>query len=383
MIKGLSYMPIIKTGDAEMRGVSNLPISAKKSIIPMFELTRYRKVRRKVKGFEEKQEFEFPLDKRIDKIETSIGKDNPFFIDLTGDDKLSNDKIRELQNSKDGYSAWCQFLAEQKQRFSKIIPVLQVSDEGSKTIEQSQKNLKLQVEFLSKNYDYFLYRFPITDQYYEADLNVIMSICDKSKIICCVDMAFIQKGQGIVSAQAIYDVISKINKNYAVDNFIVSGTSFPQTITSDKEFNEFGEYTLEEVKLFNEIKKLNQSNLNLYYSDYACINPIRTDIMASGWIPKIDCPDKESWFFHRKKKGSNEYAVVYAEVANLMTADDRYKNVKKLLGSECWGIEQIETASSGLPSGLSPSFWISVRLNLAISLRTAILSQPINKPRQV
>jgi hypothetical protein len=384
MIDRLYYIPIIKTGDAEIRGFTNLSQSVKKLITPLFELTRYRKVRKKIKGSSEKQEVELSLDKRIDKIEMSIGKDSPFFLDLTSDDKLSNDRIRELQNSKNGYSSWCKFISEQKERFSKIIPVLQVSDEGSDSIEQSKENLRLQVNYLSENYDCFLYRFPISDQHYEEDLNEIISACDKSKIICCVDMSFIQKGQGSLLAQAIYDRILKISNTYQIQDFIVSGTSFPQTIQNSKKFNESAEDDLEEVKLFNDIKILNNSTINLYYSDYACINPIRTDIMTRGWIPRIDCPDKETWFFHRKKKGSSGYAVVYAEVAKSMTNDKKYKNIKNLLQNDtCWGIEQIDKSSTGLARGLSPSFWISVRLNLAISLRAIILSQSLNNPRQI
>jgi hypothetical protein len=100
--------------------------------------------------------------------------------------------------------------------------------------------------------------------------------------------------------------------------------------------------------------------------------------MTRGWIPKIDCPGEETLFLHRKRKGSLEYAVAYCEVAKLMAANKKYQNVRRQLGEDCWGIKQIDLTSSGIPAGMSTSFWISVRLNLAITLRTNILSQTSN-----
>jgi hypothetical protein len=41
----LNYVPIIKTGDAEVKGFLNLLEKTKNSITPLFELTRYRKTR--------------------------------------------------------------------------------------------------------------------------------------------------------------------------------------------------------------------------------------------------------------------------------------------------------------------------------------------------
>ncbi|WP_374134658.1 hypothetical protein [Candidatus Endomicrobiellum pyrsonymphae] len=115
MTNDLNYVPIIKTGDAEMKGFLNLFKKTKDSITPLFELTRYRKTRIK----KEKQVIELPLDKRIDKIEEAFGKDRAFFLDLTNDEKLSNDKIIDLQNSENGYSKWCQYLIYLKKDFLK------------------------------------------------------------------------------------------------------------------------------------------------------------------------------------------------------------------------------------------------------------------------
>jgi hypothetical protein len=169
-----------------------------------------------------------PLDKRIDKIEEAFGKDRAFFLDLTDDEKLSNERIRDFQNSKNGYSKWCQYLIDLKERFSKIIPVLQVSDEGSKTIKEAKINLKKQVEFLSENFDIFLYRFPISDQNYKEDLSDIISSSKRSKIICCIDMTFMHQYQGIAEAQRIYNIIQTLNDgDYKLSKFIVSGTSYP------------------------------------------------------------------------------------------------------------------------------------------------------------
>ena len=95
MIEQIKYAPIIKTGDAELKALANLDSKDKSLIFPIIELTRGKKSRNDTIG---------NLDKRINKLkEINL---NGFFLDLTGDDVLSNIEIDILRSDTDGYKSW-------------------------------------------------------------------------------------------------------------------------------------------------------------------------------------------------------------------------------------------------------------------------------------
>lgn len=367
------YIPILKTGDAELRGLEYLQPEIKDQIIPLIELTRYRSVSKKILGSNIKQKIELSISKRIDKVETALGKERAFILDLTEDNQLSNEQIRTLRSSYNGFGAWCSFLKEQKKRFPKIIPVIQLSEEGSDSWDQFVENRTRQFLFLKDYFDIYVYRFFAGDPHYEEDLSSIVQVLDSKKIVCCIDLGFIPQGKGSIVGSDVLGIIQTIREKFAVSQFVVAGTSFPPSI-SDFTSEEYGMFSLEEVLLFSKIQE--QAAIlgtHLYYSDYACINPNRNSVMARGWIPKIDCPQEQKLFFYRKRRGDWNYADVYCEVAQRMIQDSKYQQIKDLLTENCWGIRMIQQTAEGNPPNLSPSFWISVRLNLAITARIKFL----------
>ena len=86
--------------------------------------------------------------------------------------------------------------------------------------------------------------------------------------------------------------------------------------------------------------------------------------MARGWIPRIDVPlDKIVYYYkERRPKGVTAYASTYTQVARAVCSDDRFPY--GLL--ENWGIAQIKACAQGASPSASPSFWISVRMNIHI-----------------
>jgi hypothetical protein len=79
----------------------------------------------------------------------------PFISNLTGYRQLSNSEIFSLQNSIYGYKNWCNFLLQQKNRFPKIIPMLQIAEDENITIEENKNNFKKQIKFIALNFDTF------------------------------------------------------------------------------------------------------------------------------------------------------------------------------------------------------------------------------------
>lgn len=361
MSNNIIYLPIIKTGDAEIRGVENLTNNVKDAITPLFELTRSRKSKNKKDG---------DIFRRLFRLKEAYGN-RQFILDLTGEPNLSNKQIEDLHNNRDGYKNWIEFLVAIQKDFPEIIPTIQISDEGVSNEKEFYERIRKQVESLDKYYDNIVYRFPLEYGDFKKDVSVICNTISSEKIICVIDAGFItQEKSRIYSARAI-DVIKELGE-FALGKITLAATSFPRNPT---EFggNEKGELGLEEYFFYKGVKE--KVGSSIVYGDYATINPTRSlQAGGRGWIPRIDIPTKDTIFYYRSRRSELEvsYAAAYTRVAKLARKDKRYKNVKDEIG-DCWGIEQIELASQGNPQGLSPSFWISVRMNIHMTLRKNLL----------
>ena len=357
------YIPIIRTGNAETKGVNFLDDSIKDTITPIFELTRSRKTKLS----------EGAISKKLDKIEEIFGATRPFILDLTSDERLLSAEIRSLQDSVDGYKNWRNFLLQQKNRFPKIIPMLQVVEDETISIEENRDNLKKQIEFIASNFNIFFYQNKITDDYYGEDLSVICSMLGKSKIkklYCCIDSVFINQNRASDISKKVIERIRDINQKFNMVNFSTAGTSFPKSV-SDYSTDDSVTMKLEEVGLWDKVAdSIKEKTLNIIYGDYGSINQERNDIIATGWIPRIDVPTSDILFYYRKKRGSNTYQSTYADVARKVVDDSRYKSLSSSI--DCWGLEQIEKTSRGEKTGLSPSFWISVRLNIHLTVQATL-----------
>jgi hypothetical protein len=360
-MRKIHYVPIIKTGDAEIRGLENLSKKVKKSITPLFELTRSRKSKKMPEG---------SILKRIDRLEQAFG-DRRFIVDLTGEPNLTNTHIRKLRNNKKGYSNWVNFAVALKEGFPEIIPVIQISDEGVDTAEEFYKRIGRQVKSLDDNFDNIVYRFPVEYEPFKEDLRVICdSISSSTKILCVVDAAYVTQRKAEIYSRKAVEVINEL-ETFSVGEIILTATSFPQN-PIEHGGDEYGDFVLEEVSLYRKVKA---SYPSIIYGDYATINPVRRlQAGGRGWVPRIDMPIKQKIYYYRSRKKEIEasYGNAYIRVAKKVKGDQRYeKAINKL--DECWGVEQIELAAQGYPQGLSPSFWISVRMNVHMTLRKKIL----------
>lgn len=144
--------------------------------------------------------------------------------------------------------------------------------------------------------------------------------------------------------------------------YIVSSTSFPNNVRDLGDLDT-DTFSISEINMYNCIR---QTHNDVIYSDYASINPIRNDTitMARGWIPRIDVPLPDEIFYYkqRRPKGVSAYASTYIQVAQSVCFDQRFPSDLGI-----WGIEQIKACAAGGTPSASPSFWISVRMNIHVA----------------
>lgn len=346
------YFLFFKTGDAELRALENISHS-KKNILPIIELTRGRKSKNDTTG---------KIAKRMDKLE-SLFQDKDICLDLTTDRNLSNDETDILFNPHQGYKEWVKFLLIQKRKgyFRAIIPTILVDSED----ENLENNLILQADALCKNFDYVAYRNNIADDGCYDDIDLIKDKLEENgtKLLFIIDCEYIAPLAWNSYAKKISMRITNILKKIKDAKFVIISSSFPKNVV-DIGNKDADTFPLNEIDLYNEVIKSHDRAI-VKYGDYGTINPIRNDtvVMVRGWIPRIDVPLDKEIYYHRMKKVNNTYSDTYIELAKkYIITDSRFPKTLK----NNWGIDQIKLCAKGNSPGSSPSFWISVRMNIHI-----------------
>lgn len=350
------YIPIIKTGEAEIKAVEKLTTGMLDRITPIIEITRGRQKTTK-RGND--KIVTFPFDKRMTKVK-EVFKGRPVFLDLTTDEGLLSDEVYELYNYEDGYEKWCNFVRNNvgENGFCRIIPsvLFNWSD------DDFESNFAKQVRTLSDECGALLYRSSIQTKDCYDDLPLIMKYKPKDcELWIVLDGGYLQDSAVELAynrckkrIQNIQDKILGNNKAY----FVISATSYPERVLDYDEDNPIIIYH-SEVKLY---EKLKADYSEIVYGDYAGVNPIRKDliVMARGWIPRIDIPliGKTKVYWKRRPKGITEYKGTYISVSQEVMSDSEFPN--NLQGT--WGIDEIVSCSDGLVTSCAPAFWISVRM---------------------
>lgn len=361
----ITYVPIVKTSDAEMRAVENLSDEIKDAVNPLFELTRSRACRTFARG---------DIFRRMGQLGTVFGEERRFFLDLTSDPFSRNEQIEHLQDHAGGYRNWIHFLIGLKETFPRIIPVLQISDVGISSETEFYARIKQQAKALDSEFGQIAYRFPLFNyDSFGTDLREICSVTNPSHLTTLVDAGFILRGMAEQYAIKASDILDELGR-FALGRTVIAGTSFPQNPTEYGD-EHTGEIHLEEANLYDLLTAKTRSPL--IYGDYATINPNRSpQAGGNGWVPRVDMPVRKRVFYHRSRRTKVErgYDPAYVRAAKRVVADERYAKAVRRIGG-CWGIEQIEQAADGYPQGLSPSFWISVRMSIHITFRSILLAR--------
>ena len=166
------YALLIKTGDSELRALSNSHILS--SILPIIELTRGRK---------SKTDKEGAIEKRLNKIK-DIFKDKEIILDLTSDETLSNSEIDSFFIPNNGYYNWVEFLTTLKNNnyFQRLIPSIIINGQDA----NFEDNLRSQASSFVTKFDCMAYRCNIEDDGCIDDISAIndfMNRCDSFIII--------------------------------------------------------------------------------------------------------------------------------------------------------------------------------------------------------
>ena len=358
---GFSYIPVIKTGDADLKALQNLSDVCKNRFTPLIELTRGRRSKKDGVGM---------LQKRIDKLkEINLHR---FFIDLTGDFSLSNVEIDIKHSNKDNYKEWCDYCLSLKQIFPLICPVIQIEEDEN--YEDYLTGLAQQILFMQEHFDYIMFR--VDENNYINIVSDLKELISRYGNINILKIYYMFDSKYIRDDITFSDVIVKcceILSSIGIKNIVISSTSYPNSISEalgnlSNEDLKIETLPMRELNFFNNIKK-KLHDVNFIYSDYASVNPIRNDnvVMTKGWIPRIDIPYFDKMIIYRKRRGTSSYATKYKEIAISICSCKEFNYAKQ--NYNCWGIKEIEKTAYGAVSGANITFWISVRINIYLTMK--------------
>jgi hypothetical protein len=375
------YFLLFKTAQSETRCWRSFNHHHKRDIIPIIELTRGRKKPRAGQAVPEDQWPSTPgifdYQKSIDSALSDFTDSGVTILDMTREPSLSCAELSELTISDSGYSRWQNFCLQMRcDGLKNIIPTLLINPADNETADEYKDNVRNQLDALMTKFGAVAYRASVlhdTDFLYDITLlasEINQHVSSGRRFILVIDHEFIRTGTGILHALRTSKIIQQVRGLTPKIEIVVLATSFPSNVT-ELGSEDHGLFRAEETYLYEEIIRQINDNSGIYYGDYGSINPIRNDLVFArgGWRPRIDFPTNDRrFFYYREKREAATYASHYSSVAADVVADSKFDGL-----SGSWGVEQIKEAAIGRVPSSSPSFWISVRMEIFLQRQASRL----------
>jgi len=331
----VSYVQVVKTTDAELKGFRLLSEEVKEEITPLFELTRSRTSKKVPDG---------DINKRVGHVLESVGK-GPFILDLTSHEDLSNSQIDYLLDDYDGFKNWTDFVMSIDHEG--IVPAVHLFM-GDGIISTTR-----QVERLAERFETLAVRFSLDDEDALEYLKFLSLVVPENiKMIVVVELGYLERKNYISTrneADNFINAFMGLCQRFSL-SFVAS--SFPSSVTALSDcYDDQGVIPVLEWGFFLDLRGRFP---DLIYGDYGSIHPIRYPSRGGSWVPRVDYPLSKNIIYARYRRDDGGYIQAAREVV-------KHPEYDRLL---CWGTAQIESAALGAPNGKSPSFWISARLNI-------------------
>lgn len=335
------YFPLIKTRDAELKALSKFDSIYFDQTLPIYELTKSRKAKVAPDG---------DIHRRMSTIKDIQGE-RPFILDLTSNEKYINPQIEQLLNESKGFAEWRYFLDFYREL--NIIPMIHIYDDDDFTqVQHFVREMSSLKEFLAVRLPYDL------DEYKKYIRPIISSLSHGCKIYVIIDgEQATSDNVNDISAGCMFACEELDEFNASIEDIVTVSTSFPLN-PKDYGTDEAGDIPILEETIFREVS----SHYPIKYGDYASINIQQVEIRGGTFIPRIDIALEQMFMYkrYRREKGS------YPLCAKKVLSDKRYKP----LG--IWADKEIALAAADIPSGISPSFWIAVRINYFMTSRVLL-----------
>ncbi|MBP5979338.1 MAG: beta family protein [Halomonas sp.] len=341
------YFPIIKTRDAELRCFSNLSADSFESILPIYELTKSRKTKKAPDG---------DIYKRMKQI-GEIQDGRPFILDLCTEPRYKNPQIEQLLSDQSGFQDWQYFIFD-LHRDLNIIPMIHVYEDDDGALNSVEEF----VEIASERTDCLAVRFPYDlgkddIEFYLSSITKRMAA--KCKLYVILDAGFIRNSVLTDVVDHFLDsCLGTAKFSEKIKDVVILCTSFPSSPANEGGDDANGRFGIYEEIIYQGVV----DEFFVKYGDYASINTEQIEMKGGTFVPRIDVAslDGMSFTYKRHRRQSGGY---------IKCAEETVRDTKNYFSLNVWADDEIARASNKKPSGISPAFWISVRMNYYIKTR--------------
>jgi hypothetical protein len=338
-LHGRRYIPVIRTREAELKGIGNVTSQRMDLLLPVVEFTRSRRSKSNPTG---------AISKSVDKIAEIMG-DRPYIADLTSMSGQTSGEVSSLLDPSDGFKNWTDFVANSLPR--NTIPSIHLTE----PFEFSE--FVLQLRRLWQTNGGIAIRVPVHYPHLQELAASILPASSGGPVVVLADAAYVRPGQVDAAVQNCSAVINafagKFHMAAAVSSSFPSSVTLPEYGGGDA----YGKFSLAEVEISERLKKVSGANVPLVHGDYALVHPLDFEGTVTNWVPRVDVPLDRSVYYHRVRRPQGGYV----QAASNALVDNDYVPL------DCWGEQNILEAAAGNPLGRSPSHWIAVRVNFQIS----------------
>lgn len=338
-----AYVPLLRTREAELKGFEHLSGDILGSCLPVIELTRSRRSKNNPQG---------DIARNVERV-SNLLKGRNFILDVSVEEEFSNAQTEALLDQNNSFGNWVQFVASLAN--DHIVPMIHLAEGmNMQAIEQEAARLSEHARSLAIRLDY--------SDAGVADVmaSVYRAIPDPQRITVILDAGFIQTGSQADHDDLVLAAIDSICEVGEPGGIVCMSSSFPSSVKDEGYGGDSrGAFEMAEV-LLTRLVKQQRPDRRLYHGDYSSIHPLRYPAAFGGWVPRIDVPLDDVYFYHRYRRSDGGYERAAREVLS----DELYED------AGTWGDEQIAQAAEGDPEGRSPSHWIAVRVNIHISRQT-------------
>lgn len=341
------YFPVIKTRDSELRCFEHINAEDFEKILPIYELTKSRKTTKAPDG------DIYNRMRQIAKIQGS----KPFILDLCTEERYKNPQIDQLLSEFNGFKEWQYFLFDLHSELN-IIPMIHIHEDDNGEFDDVKEFVKLASSkrgFLAVRLPYDLSSEDI--EYYLAP--IIDSLSDGCKLYVLLDAGYVRGKSAANVAQTFLEACAGTEDfGNKIENVVMLCTSFPSNVAQVGGDDINGRFPITEEEIYEGVS----CEFPIKYGDYASINTEQIEMKGGTFVPRIDIAseDGKSFTYKRYRRTNGGYV----EAAKHTLADT---NSYKPIG--VWADDEILKASQNNPSGISPSYWISVRMNYYIKSR--------------
>lgn len=334
-LHGRKYIPVLRTREAEMKGLANVKPRELDLLLPVLELTRSRRTTTNTNG---------AVSKCVDRAQ-EILQGRPYIADLTSMAAQTSAEISALLDPSDSFRNWTDFVASSLPR--NCIPAVHLTEPFDQATFAEQANR------LWATNQALAIRVPID---YAHVSEVAAALAPGNPIVVLADAEYIKPSQAPITATKCHNVLAAFAGKAALAASVCS--SFPSSVTVPEYGGDaHGEFDLAEVQVSEFIKARGLPGTSIVHGDYALIHPLDFEGTVTNWVPRVDVPLEFKVFYHRVRRPEGGYV----EAAVRALGDRRYVPL------DCWGDQNVRDAAAGSPSGRSPAHWISVRVNFHIT----------------